>query len=440
MSKKVLFLPNDLGGGLGHVRRCILLAKLLKYDGWKVSFLIHHSKSLQHLENTYKIFYIPFTLEKFYVALRARIKPIHFFPEKKLVKQPYFWEFNSLNFQVLRDGYFTSQIVYNRFYKLSQIVNNWKPNLIIGDGHLMAYFLGKKFGIPVLQLMRYAVFPDNENLIWWKNIPESLISPPSTKAFLELCLSLNLEPDLVANKYLAGDGYLFPGTPDIEPIQTQKSHLFFGYFVESNWDGRLLNIDKKKRLKKIYITIGGGAQRSHVSEYYHFLIEALKDLKVQLIISDPFEILTSTFNRITYPNVSIYKWIESATVAPYLDLVIHHGGYGTTLESLWWGVPSVIIPFHSEQEGNGRRLEFLKAGKVLQIAREPYLPVKFHTYYGEATMLGGFDFCLDRSEFISIIKKILTKTEFRENAKIQSQQLRSLFNPVSILDFIKKYS
>jgi UDP:flavonoid glycosyltransferase YjiC (YdhE family) len=440
LNKKALFIPNDLGGGLGHVRRCNLFAQILKERDWQIAFITHKKNTRNHINATNYTFYLPFSFDKWLVLLRSRINPVHFRPRYKLLKEPYFWEFGSLNYQVLRDGYFTPSIVQHRFRKLAQIVNQWKPDIIVGDGHLLSYFLGNIFGIPVFQLLRYAVFPDQANFIWWKKIPDTLIPPASVKVFLPLFDKIKEEPFQEASGLLKGDAYLIPGTPEVEPIETITPHLFYGYHIDTHWDERLIKIDKKKRLKKIYVTVGGGAKRTHVKEYYSIILSSLIKEKFQLIFSDPFEVLLSDKQNLFYPNLTLLKWVDSSTVFPYLNLIIHHGGYGTTMESLWWGIPSLIIPYHSEQEGNGRRTEKLRTGKILPIAREPYQPVIFDYYYGETTMLGGFDRFLNEHEINSTVKELISNDEYKNEARRQSQQLRSQFNSELILNFIRENS
>ena len=194
MNNRALFIPNDLGGGLGHVRRCNLFAQILKEQDWQIAFITHKKNTHNHINAANHTFYLPFTLDKWLVLIRSRINPVHFRPRHKLLKEPYFWEFSSLNYQVLRDGYFTPSIVQNRFDRMVKIIDQWKPDIIISDGHLLSYFLGKIFGMPVFQLIRYAVFPDQVNFIWWKNIPDTLIPPSSVQVFLPLFENIKEEP------------------------------------------------------------------------------------------------------------------------------------------------------------------------------------------------------------------------------------------------------
>jgi len=438
MTNKVLFLGNDLGGGLGHVRRCGRLADILHKQGWDTAFNIHLSKSKNFIQTPHKIFYAPFAFDQYLVKIIAKIKPIHNYPINHLNTKPFFWEFAGCDYQVLRDGFFTDQITRRRFNKISSVINKWKPDLIIGDGHLLSYFLGSFFQIPTIQIVRYAIFPENTKFLWWKNKQEMLRMPQTLPAFRPLFDLIKQTPFEGGCKVFTGNAYLIPGTPNIEPIDTNKPHLFYGYHVDSVWDERLIKIDKKKRFKKIFITIGGGAQRSNVEKFYKFLLQSIKKLDVHVIFSDPFEILKGELKKENYPNISVFKWIETSTVFPYLDLIIHHGGYSTTMEALWWGIPSIIIPFHSEQEGNGRRIEKLKAGKVLLPSHPPYHKIDFKSRYGLYNMMAGFDFDLTENELIQTIEKISNSKDYKKSVMEQSDSLKSTYNPHAINDFVTK--
>ena len=438
-SKKILFLPNDLGGGLGHLRRSLRIATMLNDRDWRTAFVVHKKKSLQYFDELHKVFYEPFYLDKSLVMVLSKIKPVHNYPSSPLKREPFFWEFGGGNYQILRDGYFTPPIVSHRFLRISKIINLYKPDIIIGDGHLLTYFLGIYYQIPILQITRYSIFPENPNFIWWKKFPGELKIPNSTEAFTSLYEKIKKEPSAEAVNFFTGDAYLIPGIFEIEPVTTLKPHIFYGYGVNSEWDHRLIEVDKKKRLKKIFITIGGGSARSNLTDFYSFILRSIKNLNFQVIISDPFEVLAKSIVKENNPNISVFKWIESSTIFPYLNIIIHHGGYSTTMESLWWGVPSLIIPFHSEQEGNGRRIEQLKAGKVDLISKPPYQEVPFQSYYDCYNMLAGFNFDLSDQEFIESINKIIDSRIFRKNALSLSEKLKLNYDPDKMLNFIQQY-
>ena len=65
-------------------------------------------------------------------------------------------------------------------------------------------------------------------------------------------------------------------------------------------------------------------------------------------------------------NVRVEPWIDQARVLDHADLVVCHGGSGTTLAALAAGVPLVIVPLFADQFENARRIAAARAGRVVE--------------------------------------------------------------------------
>ncbi len=64
-------------------------------------------------------------------------------------------------------------------------------------------------------------------------------------------------------------------------------------------------------------------------------------------------------------NVHITKFLPHAQVIPEMDLVITHGGMGTTQRALASGVPVCVIPWGRDQSETGRRVVVSGSGTML---------------------------------------------------------------------------
>lgn len=64
-------------------------------------------------------------------------------------------------------------------------------------------------------------------------------------------------------------------------------------------------------------------------------------------------------------NVEAHRWIPHAAVLPHADLLVCQAGMGSVLESLYFGVPLVVVPHHTEQHLNSRRLLELGLARML---------------------------------------------------------------------------
>jgi UDP:flavonoid glycosyltransferase YjiC (YdhE family) len=64
-------------------------------------------------------------------------------------------------------------------------------------------------------------------------------------------------------------------------------------------------------------------------------------------------------------NVTVRAWVDQAAVVPQADLVVHHGGSGTTLGALAAGVPQLVLPQGADQFANAEAL--LAAGAAVRL-------------------------------------------------------------------------
>ncbi len=101
------------------------------------------------------------------------------------------------------------------------------------------------------------------------------------------------------------------------------------------------------------------------------------------------------------------EWVDGPSAIQQCDLVIYHGGFGTTMEVLKAGKPSIVIPSHSEQEGNGRRLEKLNVGRTLLVDNEELKTLDFSWPFGLYQMFAGFDINLDANNLLDSIEQLL---------------------------------
>ena len=65
-------------------------------------------------------------------------------------------------------------------------------------------------------------------------------------------------------------------------------------------------------------------------------------------------------------NAHVEQWLPQADVMPYADLMVGHGGFGTTMAALAGGVPQVVMPlFAFDQYVNAERVAAVGAGVCL---------------------------------------------------------------------------
>ena len=64
-------------------------------------------------------------------------------------------------------------------------------------------------------------------------------------------------------------------------------------------------------------------------------------------------------------NVLVERWVPQARLMPHIDLLVHHGGSGTTLGALSTGVPQLVLPRGADQFVNAAAVHDSGAGARL---------------------------------------------------------------------------
>ncbi len=94
------------------------------------------------------------------------------------------------------------------------------------------------------------------------------------------------------------------------------------------------------------------------------VLSGLSELPINLIVTVGHHIAPAEFGP-QPANVRIERYLPQASVLPYCDLVVSHGGSGSVIGALAHGLPSVLIPIGADQPLNAGRCSDLGVGRVL---------------------------------------------------------------------------
>jgi MGT family glycosyltransferase len=99
------------------------------------------------------------------------------------------------------------------------------------------------------------------------------------------------------------------------------------------------------------------------------LIAALGDLPVRVLVNvggylDAYSDIPA--------NIKIDKWFPQPSVIPLVDAVIHHGGNNTFTECLYFGKPSIIMPYVWDGHDNATRVH--ETGHGIKMHRNDWRP------------------------------------------------------------------
>ncbi|MGH2991751.1 MAG: glycosyltransferase [Solirubrobacterales bacterium] len=119
----------------------------------------------------------------------------------------------------------------------------------------------------------------------------------------------------------------------------------------------------------VYVTFGSVAAGAHLPFYpelYRAAVDALALLPARILVTvgDATRDLAELGEL--PPNVHVEIWVPHDDVAARADVIVCHGGYGSTLGALAHGAPLVVLPlFSTDQLANGEAAARAGAGFCL---------------------------------------------------------------------------
>ena len=113
----------------------------------------------------------------------------------------------------------------------------------------------------------------------------------------------------------------------------------------------------KDDLPLIYATFGTiAAGLEHCNDIYRIALEAFSELPVNVLLTTGKDAPADLISSVP-PNVIVRSFVPQADVLPHAQLMVSHGGSGTVIAGLAFGVPMVITPMFADQPDNARCLQ-----------------------------------------------------------------------------------
>lgn len=104
--------------------------------------------------------------------------------------------------------------------------------------------------------------------------------------------------------------------------------------------------DKSRSL--IYLTLGTAFGDDRVLRE---AIAGLARLAADVVVAAGSTVELAQLGEVP-PNVRLAAWVPQAELLPHVDLVVHHGGSGTTLGAFGEGLPQLVLPQGADQFTN----------------------------------------------------------------------------------------
>jgi len=339
---RVYFAPCGLG--LGHVGRCVPIARKLLEKNAEVTF------------STYK-------------------DGVRYVEKEKLplIKAP------PIGFKVRPDGtvdfrqtaanpgpFFASFTLMNQVNAEIRAIERFRPNVVVSDSRISSLAAARILGIP-----RICILNQFQVII------------PRRKHFLRLARLADFATLAIIGKmWTSVETVLIPDFPPPYTICTGNLNIPKSYQKNVKLIGPILQTrpDELSSAKEIRRELGLPSDKpvifapvSGPVRERAFLTGILR--KILMKFPEDYEVIMSLGypnaddKPIRYGNLTIYKWIPSRFEhLKACDLVIGRAGHGTITQCMCYGKPMVLVPTpgHTEQLGNAKRAEDLGIAKVIQ--------------------------------------------------------------------------
>lgn len=338
---KVYFAPNGIG--LGHVGRCVPVARRLRENGAEVVFSTYR-EGIGYVER-----------ENF-----------------PLIKAP------PIGFQVKPDGSvdFTQTAInpgpfFATFTLLKQLnaeirtIEGFKPDVVVSDSRATPLLAGRLLRIPGICILNQfqPIVPRRKRLLLLSRFADAVTLT------------------LVGKIWTAGNTVLIPDFPQPYTISIgnltipkpyRKSVKLIGPILPMKPEElpareeicEKLNLPTERPI--IFAAVSGPtAEKAFVTGVLRrILLDFPEDYEIIMSLGYP----SADSKPMRHGNVTIYKWVPNRF--EYLkacDLVIGRAGHGTITQCMCYGKPMILVPTpgHTEQISNARQAENIGVAKIV---------------------------------------------------------------------------
>jgi UDP:flavonoid glycosyltransferase YjiC (YdhE family) len=373
---RIYFAP--CGIGLGHVGRCIPVARKLQ------------QKNAEILFSTYREGISQVEKEKL-----------------PLVKAP------SIGFQVKPDGtidfkqtamdpgpFLASFTLLDQINAEIKAIESFKPNVVVSDSRVSPLIAAK-----ILRIPRVCILNQFQVII------------PRKKRFLRLArFADSITLTLIGKIWTSGNFVLIPDFPQPYTICAGNLNIPKFYRKKVKLIGPILptspeELPTKEELRRkldlpsdkpvIFAPISGPVgERAYLTGILRKILMTFpKDYAIVMSLGYP----NADDKPIRHGNLTIYKWIPKRF--EYLkacDLVISRAGHGTLTQCLCYGKPMILVPTpnHTEQISNAMQAEKIGAAEIIQQER------------------------LDKEQLLKSVKRVLESETPQKLKEIQREAIK----------------
>ena len=339
---RVMFCPS--GVGLGHVGRCIPIARNLESENAKILFSTYR-EGFKYVQN-----------EGFNVVkspdIGVAVKPDGSIDFRKTTVNP--------------GPFITVHTIMKQIDAEINIMQSFKPDVVVSDSRASSLLAAKFLGIPrICILNQFQVFI------------------PRRKRFLKLARIADATTMTFVGRIWADTiQALIPDFPPPYTISNKNLHIPKAYHKKMRFICPILpvtsaDLPEKKQLRKnlglddnkyiIFAPISGPAkERAYFTGILRKILQDFPE-NYQIVMSLGYP--KNSVSTINNGNLIIHGWLPNRfEYMKASDLIISRGGHGTISQSICFGRPMILIPTpsHTEQYNNSKKAVELGVAEIIK--------------------------------------------------------------------------
>ncbi|HEY1768877.1 MAG TPA: nucleotide disphospho-sugar-binding domain-containing protein [Chthoniobacterales bacterium] len=292
------------------------------------------------------------------------------------------------------------------------LIREFKPDVVVDSFGVFACLAARIAGVPLATVLQGNFHPESAGFRWWAG--ERPAHLPSIAPLInKVAGDYALGPVTRSVDLLAGDLSLIVGTPETDPVSPTARVTHIGPIVWQRGDAELpTEIASLRSGKPVVWVYSGNPRYAPVPTAIDSIvvmraaIAALGEAAMEVVLTTGYQEVPAEIGTLP-SNFHHAAYVPGRAMAERSDLMVHHGGHSSVMQSLAAGTPAVIIPTISERESNARRLVALGAGEMV-------LPIDGAN--GEKE--------IDVADFAEKVQRVLHEERYRAAAHSVAERMR----------------